>query len=112
MTGRTGRQSKNHCSNSGVIEQILDWRPFDYYTVAYTRGPIRFLISGEMEPSAGGTHFRWLMKLEGRLPRWMLRSVSRVFAGQVLNLERSFGKLARLTAASSADELVVEAGAV
>jgi len=101
VTGRTGRQSKNHCANSGVIEQILDWRPFDYYTVAYSRGPIRFLISGELSPSAAGTNFRWLMKLEGRLPRWMLRSVSRFFAGQVLNLERSFAKLARLTAPSS-----------
>jgi len=100
VTGRTGRQSKNHCATSGMIEQILDWRPFDYYTVAYTRGPIRFLISGEMAPSGQGTHFRWLMKLEGRLPRWMLRPVTRLLAGQVLNLERSFEKLAQLTAAS------------
>ena len=100
VTGRTGRRSKNHCSHPGMIEQILDWRPFEYYTVAYTRSPIRLLITGEMSPSAIGTHFRWLMKLEGRLPRWMLRSVSRLFAGQVLNLKRSFATLARLTAAS------------
>ena len=100
VTGRTGRHSKNHCATSGMIEQILDWRPFEYYTVAYSRGPIRFLISGEMSPSAAGTHFRWLMKLDGRLPRWMLRPVSRLLAGQVLNLKRSFAKLDQLIAPS------------
>jgi hypothetical protein len=41
------------------------------------------------------------MKMEGRLPRWMLRPVSRLFAGQVLNLKRSFATLARLTAPSA-----------
>jgi hypothetical protein len=33
--GRTGPGASNHCNHGvgNVIEKIIDWRPFDYYTV-------------------------------------------------------------------------------
>ena len=35
--GRTGPNASNHCATFNAIEYILDWRPFDYYTVRITR---------------------------------------------------------------------------
>ncbi len=48
-----------------VIEEILDWRPFDYVTdrtiLATPGGPVKVLHTIEFEPSATGTtiHFRY-----------------------------------------------------
>ncbi len=35
--GRTGSSANNHCTNSGFIEHILDWRPFHYFTVRHKK---------------------------------------------------------------------------
>jgi hypothetical protein len=44
---------------SAVVEEILDWRPYDYFTCRITlptpMGPIRFLATTEFEPTPGGT---------------------------------------------------------
>jgi hypothetical protein len=47
------------------IEEILDWRPYDYFTIRNTvptpAGPIRFLQTMEFEPTPAGTilHYRF-----------------------------------------------------
>ena len=51
----------NHCMHGqdAIIEEVLDWRPFDYFTMRSTigtpAGPIRILGTFELEPTAGGT---------------------------------------------------------
>ena len=41
------------------IEELLDWRPYDYFTYRNTvptpSGPIRFLVTTEFEGTPGGT---------------------------------------------------------
>ena len=41
------------------IEEILDWRPYDYFTYRNTvptaLGPVRFVATTEFEPTPGGT---------------------------------------------------------
>jgi len=58
----------NHCvhgSEGGVVEEILDWRPYDYLTDNGTHmtpgGPVKMLETIELEPTATGTtvHFRY-----------------------------------------------------
>jgi hypothetical protein len=64
--GRRGTGSVNHCmhGSEAMIEQILDWRPFDYYTEISTMPPsmggIKFTSMYEFEPTPTGTilHFR------------------------------------------------------
>ena len=60
--------ASNHCAhgaNGGVLEEILDWRPYDYMTDRGTHtspsGPLRMLETIEFEPTATGTtiHFRY-----------------------------------------------------
>ncbi len=65
--GRRGPGSSNHCMHGkdAVIEEILDWRPYDYVTdrtVIHTPGgPVRALHTIELEPTPAGTlvHIRF-----------------------------------------------------
>jgi len=57
----------NHCMHGQdeILEQILDWRPFDYLTVRSTMqtpgGPVTFVNTLELEPTTAGTivHMRF-----------------------------------------------------
>jgi hypothetical protein len=65
--GRRGPGSANHCMHGkdAVIEEILDWRPYDYVTdrtvLATPDGPLRVLHTIELEPTTTGTtiHMRY-----------------------------------------------------
>jgi hypothetical protein len=56
-----------HCMHGAeaVVEEILDWRPYDYWsnrsTINTPAGPMRMLSTVELEPTASGTtiHFRY-----------------------------------------------------
>ena len=62
-----GIGSSNHCMHGkdAVIEEILDWRPYDYVTdrtiLATPDGPLRVLHTIELEPTTTGTtiHMRF-----------------------------------------------------
>jgi uncharacterized protein YndB with AHSA1/START domain len=57
----------NHCmqGSQAVIEEILDWRPYDYWsnrsTINTPAGPMKMLATVELEPTSTGTtvHFRY-----------------------------------------------------
>jgi hypothetical protein len=65
--GRRGPGSANHCMHGkdAVVEEILDWRPYDYVTdrtvLATPSGPVKVLHTVEFEPGTAGTtiHFRY-----------------------------------------------------
>ena len=66
--GRRAVGATNHCkhgADGGVIEQILDWRPFDYLSDRGIHetpaGPLTMLETIEFEPTTTGTriHFRY-----------------------------------------------------
>ncbi len=65
--GRRGPGSANHCmhGNDAVVEEILDWRPYDYVTdrtvLDTPGGPVKVLHTLEFEPVATGTviHIRF-----------------------------------------------------
>jgi hypothetical protein len=58
---RRGVGATNHCMHGegASIEEVLDWRPYDYFTYRNTvptaMGPVHFLATTEFEPTAGGT---------------------------------------------------------
>ncbi|HEY8167456.1 MAG TPA: DUF2652 domain-containing protein [Candidatus Limnocylindrales bacterium] len=65
--GRRGTGATNHCVHGDdvTLEEILDWRPYDYLTdrtiVQTPGGPLRLVHTLELEPTAEGTiiHFRY-----------------------------------------------------
>ena len=64
--GRRGAGTRNHCVHGKdvVLEEVLDWRPFDYYTVEL-RPPMPYLkpvrITFELEDTPEGTRVTELM---------------------------------------------------
>ena len=61
--GRRGIGTVNHCMHGAdaVVEEILDWRPFDYFTDRSTLpGGIVFTATNEFIPTATGTIMRML----------------------------------------------------
>jgi hypothetical protein len=65
--GRRGTGSTNHCMHGkdAIVEEILDWRPYDYLTDRSTMptpmGTVKMLSTTELEPTANGTalYFRF-----------------------------------------------------
>ena len=58
-SGRRGIGTVNHCMHGAdaMVEEILDWRPYDYLTDRTTMphgGPV-FMSTYEFEPTATGT---------------------------------------------------------
>jgi uncharacterized protein YndB with AHSA1/START domain len=79
--GRRGPGSSNHCMHGkdAVIEEILDWRPYDYVTdrtiLATPDGPLRVLHTIELEPTTSGTtiHMRFAApKTKREMPLMMV----------------------------------------
>jgi hypothetical protein len=64
--GRRGLGSANHCMHGkdAVIEEILDWRPYDYVTdrtiLETPEGPVKVLHTIEFEPTDAGTTIHYL----------------------------------------------------
>ncbi len=79
---RRGVGATSHCRHgkSASIEELLDWRPYDYYTIRNTVptpvGPISFLMTSEFEPTPDGTVLHMRMapsaSLKGRLMARMM----------------------------------------
>jgi hypothetical protein len=62
---RRGVGATNHCQHGAgaSVEELLDWRPYDYFTLWNTiptpMGPLRLLETIEFEPTPDGTMIRW-----------------------------------------------------
>ncbi len=63
--GRRGAGMTNHCMHGkdAVIEEILDWRPYDYLTdrskMQTPGGPVTIVCTLELEPTTSGTIVRY-----------------------------------------------------
>ena len=88
--GRRGLGSANHCMHGrdAVIEEILDWRPYDYVTdrtiLDTPAGPLKLLHTIELEPGTAGTtiHFRFAAP-KARRERALAKDVGAAY-GQAL----------------------------
>jgi uncharacterized protein YndB with AHSA1/START domain len=70
--GRLGQGSINHCVHgpNRIVEHVVDWRPFSYFTVAYElEDDELWPWTFELEPTEGGTRVSWRLSNlgEGRM---------------------------------------------
>ncbi len=80
----------NHCMHGkdAIVEEVLDWRPFDYFTLRSTigtpAGPIKIVGTFELEPTATGTlvHVRFA-KPRSAKDQAMLGPMAPIFQGMV-----------------------------
>jgi hypothetical protein len=71
--GRTGAGATTHCvhgKNVAMRETILDWKPFDYYTVEQDSGPLGIIqVTFKLEAvEPNKTHLRGFLR--GTMPKW------------------------------------------
>ena len=85
--GRRGTGTRNHCvhGKNASLEEILDWRPFDYFTIE-NRVPVPLLkpirTTFELEDTAEGTRVTELTEAgRGFGQRLILRVAARAMAG-------------------------------
>jgi uncharacterized protein YndB with AHSA1/START domain len=89
--GRTGPGAVNHCNHGvgDVLETVLDWRPFDYYTVEMRITPGRFNVMQTTYLEAipnGRTKVKVYYQLQNPRLRWMARPFGHLLTW-FLNLE-------------------------
>jgi hypothetical protein len=81
--GRTGPGASNHCAHGknlkgSLVEIILDWRPFDYYTLEAVEGKSNMRQTYKLEPNPDGTKTRLhilTMMISPPIPRFIRRLV-------------------------------------
>lgn len=79
--GRTGAGARNHCvhGKSMIHEVVLDWRPFDYFTVEQRLSGLVLLITHELEALPDGqTRLQTRIRIKLPLPEWLARPVARI----------------------------------
>lgn len=94
--GRTARGANNHCSNSDIVERILDWRPFSYYTVELIKPPMKLTMTGVLDALSGGTRLSCNIRLDVSLPRWIRRPLCRLLVARGMKMRQGLEILGRL----------------
>lgn len=105
--GRTGIGARNHCAHGKgetTVENVLDWRPFDYYTVENwlsADGKMVAVITQRLEPVPGGTRLHTAVKFRLPLPAWAVRLAAKPLA-RIAGFDASLALMTRLIAAEQA----------
>ena len=89
--GRTGAGATTHCvhgKNTAMRELVLDWKPFDYYTVEQDSGPMGVVqATFRLEPvDAEHTARRAPQRWMPGLPRFLHRPLIRFMYTRLLQL--------------------------
>ncbi|MBI3732665.1 MAG: DUF2652 domain-containing protein [Chloroflexi bacterium] len=100
--GRTVMGASNHCvhGKNVTVEAILDWRPFEYFTVESIGRPFSIRMTFAFEPAPHGTRFQRFLQILLPLPKWMRRAVCK--AMQSVYVER-YQRLNRLLVSEQAE---------
>lgn len=119
--GRTGVGATTHCihgKNIAMREQVLDWKPFDYYTVQQDSGAFGVVrTTFQLEP-VDAEHTRLTARLDGRirpLPEFLSRPLVRLIYGRIFNYRavvRKMKELLEAEAPSAARRPPLEQGAL
>ena len=90
-----GVGAQSHCAHGKnlVVETILDWKPFEYYTVEYPMAIQTLHLRSEGESTQLNVYF----KLKMPLPRWLTRTLARAMF-RMFKTEEQFEQMARMIA--------------
>jgi uncharacterized protein YndB with AHSA1/START domain len=109
--GRRGVGTQNHCvhGKNASLEEILDWRPFDYYTIL-NHVPMPLIkpmrMTYELEDVPGGTRVtEYVAPTEGFGQRFLVGMVGRMMAGVLARGQESLrAAIAAAATAPAPDE--------
>jgi len=91
--GRISAGASNHCAHGKnvVLEKILDWRPFEYFTVEYPMG----IRSNHLEGVPEGTRLTIKLQLNAPIPRLLKRIMARLMT-KMTGTQKQFNTLVQL----------------
>jgi hypothetical protein len=100
--GRMGVGAQNHCAHGKnlVVETILGWKPFEYYTIEYPIAIRTHHLRSQGEDTQLNVYFR----LKISLPRWLIRLLARFMFTQ-FKVEEQFERMARMIAEESTQDV-------
>ena len=96
--GRTTAGARNHCLHGKdvAVEDVLDWRPFDYFTVRIVKRGIAVRRTCAFQPLPdGGARLSTNFVVDTPLPHWLTRPIANEFL-QMIGMPRTRAHMARL----------------
>jgi uncharacterized protein YndB with AHSA1/START domain len=104
--GRTSVGAVNHCMHGkdlAMIETVLDWRPFDYFTITQdVLQAVLMTITFQLKPTATGTHMTYICSLQPQIPLPMPASL------KIATVKLELGKLKVKEAYEKISQLVIQ----
>lgn len=103
--GRTAAGARNHCvhgKDQVTVEDILDYRPFDYFTVSHTprNAPASLWMTFAFSPTpTGGTHLSLRCQMKMQAPNWLARLFCKFIIHRELLPRWKLGEIDGLVAA-------------
>jgi hypothetical protein len=94
----TRKGATNHCVNSNIMESILDYRPFEYYTSTLERSIFNFTLTVKFEETNSGTLLYWHVKMNSILPSFMTRLICKLIFLKGMRVYDNFARLEQLLA--------------
>jgi uncharacterized protein DUF2652 len=101
--GRTTVGAVNHCvhgQNVSMVETVLDWRPFDYFTVMQdVLQAVIMTITFQLLPTATGTHLIYICSLQPQISLPMPASLKLAAVKSELDklkIKEAYEKIAQL----------------
>ena len=102
--GRTGAGARNHCIHGKevAVEDVLDWRPFDYFTVRICKRGVCVSRTCHFIPTADGARLSTNFIVEMPFPNWLTRRVARPFLEKMVHVYKTRNHMAQLVAEEAA----------
>ena len=104
--GRTGAGARNHCihGKTVAVEDVLDWRPFDYFTVRIFRQGVYVSRTCHFVPLPdGGTRLSTNFVVKMPFPDWLTRRIAQPFL-KLVGIPRTREHMAKLVEEEAARE--------
>jgi uncharacterized protein YndB with AHSA1/START domain/class 3 adenylate cyclase len=97
-SGRTGPGATNHCAHGkgASIEQIVDWRPIEYFSTEAKEGPMLIKDTVILTPKPNGTYLSHHIFIQMPLPRFLIRPITRMVVNKVMKVEQCWDRIERL----------------
>ena len=103
--GRTGAGARNHCLHGKevAVEDVLDWRPFDYFTVKICKRGVCVSRTCHFVPldDGGRTRLYTNFVVKMPLPDWLARRLMQPFF-KMVKLHETRNQMAQLVAEEAA----------
>lgn len=106
--GRTAPGATNHCAHGKKtsIEQIVDWRPFEYFSTEVREGPMLIRDTVVLTPIADGTHLSHRICIEMPLPRFLIKPLTAMVVDRAMKLDQCWANIERLVTEEALQESV------